>query len=314
MNLANTPRRTDRRPSANFLFAIVFICSALALQAEAAHSWPALAEVQEPRPSSLLALEDRVGPLPGGLAFELHRWDRFPSVLIFDMADFEAQNAMFSRLAFYLEKPGFRGRLLTDAELAGRHGWNAHDYGAEELASFFNKAEAEGFRLDRAEELLREISLREGLLRMRDNSLVPGSGAVLSFSRSSSREQRILLLDHESYHGIFFTQADYRALCERSWAEAGPELRNFITRLLAALGYDASDPYLVVNEFQAYLLQQPRRLAPSYFRRVASLLDNKAGEAGVEEVLPGLLASEKRLEDFLREHFGLSAGGAGAGR
>ncbi|HUX36974.1 MAG TPA: hypothetical protein VMV44_03660 [Rectinemataceae bacterium] len=296
------------------MLTLAFLCSAMALHAEPGYSWPGLAEVAEPRSSSLLALEDRVGPLPKEAAFELYRWDRFPSVLIFDMADFEAQNAMFSRLAFYLEKPGFRGRLLTDAELAGRHGWNAHDYGPEELVSFFDKAEEEGFRLDRAEKLLREIALREGLLRTRGNRLVPGSGAVLSFSRSSSREQRILLLDHESYHGIFFTQADYRALCERTWSGAGAGVHVFMTRLLSALGYDASDPYLVVNEFQAYLLQQPRRLAPAYFRRVASLVPKKEGEAGIEELLPALLSSERTLEDFLRERYALLAGGASADR
>ena len=63
------------------------------------------------------------------------------------------------------------------------------------------------------------------------------------------------------------------------------------------LGYDATDHYLVVNEFQAYLLQPPSRYAAAYFR-------------GVDEALPVCLSSERTLEGFLRSHYSLLAGGA----
>jgi len=291
-------------------FPVMLFCLAGAAGAEASLRWPDLAQVPEPASSSLSAIEDEVGPLPADAAFELHRWNRFPSVLVFDLADFDAQNAMFSRLAFYIEKRGYRGRLLTDAQLAGKHGWNAHDYGPESLAAFYDRAASTGFRLDPAESLLRDIALREGILRMRDGSLLPGSGAVLSISRSSSKYERRLLLAHESYHGIFFTHADYRALCERTWAAASDGERAFMEKLLAALGYDSSSHYLVVNEFQAYLLQQPSRYAAVYFRRVASLVPDIGGTTGFEKILPDLLFSERTLESFLRDRYGILAGGA----
>ena len=54
-------------------------------------------------------------------SYGLYRWDSFPAILVMDTGDFRFQDEMFSRLAFFLEKRGFRGRLLPDSELAGKH-------------------------------------------------------------------------------------------------------------------------------------------------------------------------------------------------
>ena len=43
----------------------------------------------------------------------------------------------------------------------------------------------------------------------------PDQGAILSISRSSSKYERILLLAHESYHGVYFCSVKYRDLCAR---------------------------------------------------------------------------------------------------
>ena len=251
----------------------------------------------------------REGPLSAE-AFSIYRWDRFPTVLILDMADFEAQNRMFSRLAFYLEKVGFRGRLLTNAQLKGKHGWNAHDYGAEGLAAFFEAADRAHFRLNPEELLLEDIALREGILLRTGGSVAAGQGGVLSISRASSLYERRLLLAHESYHGVFFASPEYQRFCFDLWDAATADERRFMVALLAVLGYDSSDRYLSVNEFQAYLLQQPSSMAAAYFRRVASLLADSSDAPGVEQALPGLLDDEKKLEGFLQTHFAMTAGGA----
>jgi len=60
--------------------------------------------------------------------------------LILETADYQVQDRLLKRLAFFLEKSGFRGRVASDAEIADIHGWNAHDYRAEDLARFFNDA------------------------------------------------------------------------------------------------------------------------------------------------------------------------------
>jgi hypothetical protein len=240
------------------------------------------------------------------------RWDRFPSVIVLDMVDFSSQDRMFSRLAFFLEKNGYRGRLMPDRELAGLHGWNAHDYGPGGLAAFFNAARKAGFKLDDEELTLRDMALRDGLIVDAGNSFAAGSGAVLSISRQSDRYARRLLLAHESYHGIFFAVPAYRQLCYSIWAAAGKSERGFVLRLLSYLGYDTDSRELSVNEFQAYLLQQPAPMLESYIRRMEPLLSKNPNYATppADEALPGLLADEKRLEAYLRKNFGIGAGGA----
>jgi hypothetical protein len=89
--------------------------------------------------------------------FELFRWDRFPEILIFDTASFAVQNRFFHRLAFFVEKAGFRGRLSPDAEITGLHGWNAHNYRAEDLANFFETARRTNFPLLPEERELQSI-------------------------------------------------------------------------------------------------------------------------------------------------------------
>ena len=270
---------------------------------------PSLTEIPEPTSASLQSIEGDSGDLSQGSAFAIYRWDRFPQVIVLDMADFTEQDCMFSRLAFFLEKRGYRGRLLTDTQLAGKHGWNAHDYGADGLASFFNAAAATRFPLDPEETLLRGIALREGIVTRRGDSLLPGSGAILSISRSSSKYERILLLAHESYHGVYFCMAKYRELCARTWAATPASERRFVRRLLEYLGYDDSDSSLVVNEFQAYLLQQPKSMAPAYFKRMSKLIANTEGVPEAAEVMPHLLKDEAVLEAFLMSNYAIEAGG-----
>jgi hypothetical protein len=265
-------------------------------------------------PASLAAIEEGRGLIPQGGEFLLYRWDVFPSVLVFDLSSFVVQDRMFSRLAFFLEKRGYRGRLLTDAQLAGKHGWNAHDYGAEGLASFFSKAAASGFRLDAEELALRDIALREGIVVRSGPAFAPGAGAVLSICRSSSKYERILLLAHESYHGIFFCSSDYRDLCESAWAAAPEAERSFVSRLLAALGYDETAHELAVNEYQAYLLQQPAASLPAYFERVSKLLSDDPNAPDISQVLPGLERDEAELQRFLESRYSISAGGQAAAR
>ena len=68
--------------------------------------------------------------------YELFSWTRFPGILIMDTASYAVQSRFFKRLAFYVEKRGYRGRLIPEEEFAGLHGFNAHDYRAEDLARF----------------------------------------------------------------------------------------------------------------------------------------------------------------------------------
>ena len=228
---------------------------------------------------------------------EVYRWDRFPDMLVIDSASFHVQDRMFTRLAYFLEKRGFRGKLMTNVQLTGRHGWNAHDYGPDGLASFYNAASTQGFPLNPEEKALESLALRENILRADATQVLPGQGGVLAISRSSSEIERRYLLTHESFHGIFFSSPAYRDFVFTVWDSLPENERVFYKAFLASLGYDSDDEFLAVNEFQAYLMQQPLEYAASFFKRFRSGIDANR-----------LTASAKELDTFLQSTFGLRAG------
>lgn len=199
---------------------------------------------------------------------EVFSWDRFPSILIFDTADYAVQDRLFKRLAFFVEKEGYRGKLWKDSETAGLHGYNAHDYRAESLAAFFDQAEKEQFPLNRDERELRDILVAEGIIIPTKTGYTAGTGAVLSISRQSASYLRYLFMAHEGYHGIYFTDADYREKVSSVYhsmdTQAIAFLESYFT-VVDSLGYDTADAYLMENEFMAYLMQQPLNRVSAYF-------------------------------------------------
>lgn len=200
--------------------------------------------------------------------YEVFRWERFPGILIFDTANYASQDALFKRIAFFVEKAGFRGRLATEAEIAGLHGWNAHDYRAEDLAAFFETARKTSFPLNAEERELLTILEANGLVVRSAAPNAPieaGSGAIVSISRESEGYLRSLFMTHECYHGIFFVDEDFRRFAGQRWDGLDPIARRFIKAYFDMHRYDVSDRYLMMNELMAYCLQQPVSGAAKYF-------------------------------------------------
>jgi hypothetical protein len=198
--------------------------------------------------------------------YEVFRWDGFPSVLIFDTADYAVQDNLFKRLAFFTEKAGFRGRLAPDEEIAGLHGWNAHDYRGEDLAAFFETARAARFPLLPEERELEEILLASGIILKGENGrITAGEGAVISISRESPDYLRSRLFVHEGFHGLFFIDEEFREFSRRRWENLAPFAKRFIRSFFDYQHYDITDTYLVINEFMAHCLQQPLSQASRYF-------------------------------------------------
>jgi hypothetical protein len=237
---------------------------------------------------------------------ELFRWDQFPSILIVDTRDFSAQDRLFTRLAYFVEKLGHRGTLMTNAQLAGKHGWTAHDYGPEGLAAFFSAASRVHFPLNDDEVALRSLALSDGIITAMGDEYTAGEGGVLSISRSSGLIERRQLLAHESFHGIFFASPVYSSYCFTLWDSLAPAERQYYTSFLDTLGYDGADRYLAVNEFQAYLMQQPIGYVVSYFERFAAILAG-SGVTGAPDG-PRIRQTAASLDSFLRSHFGIAAG------
>ena len=223
--------------------------------------------------------------------FELFSWNRLPEVLIFDTASYTIQSRMFKRLAFFVEKERHQGQLLANEKIERRHGYNAHDYRAEDLARFFQAAWDSSFPLNPEELRLREILLENNILRRAGNAWLPGSGAVLSISRSSSPQLRRFLLGHELYHGIFFSYPAYRNSCFALWDELEPEEKSYWKLLFDWVGYDLQDRYLLANELQAYLFQQERAGLEYYFK-----------ELFPSRLIKSYPEREEEIRDFLEQN------------
>ncbi|MCL2293380.1 MAG: hypothetical protein FWC36_00710 [Spirochaetes bacterium] len=200
--------------------------------------------------------------------FEVFSWDRFPEIVIFDTVSFDMQARLFKRLAFFAEKAGFRGRLAHCAEIADLHGWNAHNYRAEDLAVFFQTARDTNFPLLDEEWELEYILYRAGVLRWDSASqrILPGRGAVLSISRERSHfNLRTRFMNHEVFHGLYFIDEDFRIFSRQRW-EAFPEFaRRFFIAWLEVQEYDTNYEFLVINEFMGHILQYPVANAAWYF-------------------------------------------------
>jgi hypothetical protein len=198
--------------------------------------------------------------------YEFFRWPAFPRILIFDTADYAVQERLFKRLAFFVEKRDYRGRLVPDGELEGLHGWNAHDYRAGDLARFFEAARREDFPLLDEERELLDILLRNGIvIRAVSGAIQSGEGAVLSISRESPEHLRRRFMVHEGFHGVFFMDEEFREFSRRRWENLDAGAKEVFRSYLDFQRYDLADPYLVVNEFMAYCLQQPVSQAGPYF-------------------------------------------------
>jgi len=203
--------------------------------------------------------------------YEIFRWEQFPSLLIFDFADYAVQDRMLKRLAFFVEKKGFRGRLAPDSEIAELHAWNAHDYRAEDLARFFQAARAAQFPLLAEERELERILLNEGVIRTgaagaaSGGTITAGEGGIISISRESNASLRALFMAHEGFHGIFFVDGDFRDFTRGRWRQLPAQAKRFIVSYFGYQQYDTADDYLLINEFMGHVLQQPVSQAGYYF-------------------------------------------------
>ncbi len=197
--------------------------------------------------------------------YELFRWSLAPDILVFDFADYKVQSAFLKRMAFFVEKEGVRGTLLQNEVLEPLHGWNAHDYRAEDIARFFTAALNERFTLNPEEEKLASLLVENKIIIRNDEAYAPVSGGFLSITRESPDYLRHLFLTHEGCHGLFFTDSGLREASQALWDGFTPVEQSFWKTFFSWKGYDSEDEYLVVNELQAYLLQQSVAGAAPYY-------------------------------------------------
>ena len=252
-----------------------------------------------------------------GNEYELFVWDRFKGVLYFDTLDYAVQDDFFRRLAFFVEKAGYRGKLLSDSELAGKHGYNAHDYRAESLADFFETARKTRFPLNQKERLLADILLANGVLKLNaDGSIGAGQGAVISISQESSLALRYQFVAHEGWHGIFFIDDDFRNAVASIYYTLDRQTLAYLRRyfqVTPSLNYDVDDDYLMKNEFMAYMLQKPVSEVGPYFVAMARRSHSQAKAKELADYIistdaAGFVSAATMLEEYVSARWNLSAG------
>lgn len=205
----------------------------------------------------------------------VHRLPDHPHLWIIDFPDLVVQAAALNRVSALIERRDApKDRIASETEMTelvarGGHG-NAgryllgHDYRLAAVAWFYTLAQRDGVALNPAEQDLRGLLQDLGLLEQPapgqwratrpELAIVTIAGASdTPTARHLSPFERIAILRHEISHGEYFTNTHYRQYCWAFWEARSPEEQAAITTGLGQLGYDPSDPELLVNELQAFL-------------------------------------------------------------
>lgn len=211
------------------------------------------------------------------------RWLRGQgAVLVIQFPGLRVQGHALNRAAALVEKGGMRrDRVLSDAGLqaavaaAGDNEASyflGHDYRAEDLARFFNLAQAQQVALNADELRLRQLLLDARLLQPTGAGQLSGrpDGSLITFSAEHADDpttpqdegidgrRRASVLRHELSHGRYFSDVRYHDHCWRFWSEGLSETeRQTWRRYLDGLGYDPANEDLMVNEMQALLMHTP---------------------------------------------------------
>ena len=207
------------------------------------------------------------------LDYEIFEWDRFERILFFDTRNYNIQDNFFKRMAYFVEKEGYKGTLLTDEQLQGKHGYNAHDYSAASMANFFNKALQENFKLNKEEEILKKILLENDLIEFDGTVFIPNKGGIVSISQESAPYLRSTFLAHEGWHTLFFNDEEFRNFTSAVYYTMDQTSIQFLKDYFKSqpgLGYDQNDDYLMHNEFMAYIMQQNISEVSKYFVHLAN--------------------------------------------
>ncbi len=223
------------------------------------------------------------------------------SVLVLVSGNYSIQDRYLKRLAFFVEKTGYRGRLVSDAEVAHLHGWNAHDYAATDLARFYSLAAEQKFALNAAELELRDRLVGSGVLKPVSGRWEPGVGALVGISDESPPALKSVLFVHEAFHGLYYTSDRFRDGVKQAWDGLGDDARAAFRAFLAMSRYDPENEALMINEFQAYVLQRASSEWAAFFRE--RVLGGQS-----DERLSRLLRAARAVEEVITHLYGLRSG------
>lgn len=207
----------------------------------------------------------------------LFYWIQNPQVRIFKTDSYQTQREFFIRPGFYYCVDEAKGRVFDIDWYKNKHSYNAHDYKASDLADFYMQAVEEDRSLTAMEQRLYDILNEAGILQRQYEGVISAGTqtAVLSFSAESPPTLAKRLLAHELFHGIFYASKEYREGCFELYNSRSSEEKFYWKTFLGAkgfldgrrgyYGYAVDDPYVLVNEMQAHLMQLSSDIITTYF-------------------------------------------------
>ncbi|UGQ16211.1 hypothetical protein [Borrelia sp. RT5S] len=239
-------------------------------------------------------------------SFEIFNLIVKPEIYVLKFKHLKDQSLMLKRLAFFMEKKNFRGRILSNEELENKKGWAGHNYRLEDIITFFNMAKKSNTKLNKEELILRNIIINNKLAYIEDNTIkVRDKSRNIAFATYSedatiSREAQMIIFMHEILHMYFFTDANISKAISALWYKNVPQKdKRAWIKFLDSKDYDIKSNSLVINEFYAYMLQIPKEDIAEFL--VNTKYFHKSDAKNYEE-----LAS--KLEKLLWNAKGLIAG------
>jgi len=114
----------------------------------------------------------------------------------------------------------------------------------------------------------------------------PGS-VLITFARFSAQPWNQTLV-HEIMHAQYFQDKKYSEVVDRFWKNELTETDRENIRKALSKAYDPKDEHLMINEFQAYILQTdaqaPAALLRDFVPRYRSRMMKKMSEAGIRPI------------------------------
>lgn len=253
--------------------------------------------------------------------YEVFRWDRYPEILIMDFKTFECQAKFLKRMAFFVEKTGFKGRLVTNEEFKNLHGFNANDYKAVDFARFYNLADETCFKLNPEEIILKKYLVNNGILGLKeDGSVYAIKGGIATASRQSGTATEARLFNHEVLHTLFFIDEGYRNHVAKTYDYFDSDTKQFLIDYFDAnpqWNYDTNDEYLMLNEYMSYIMEHNKDdVGPFFVNRAKNYANVKNYTPVLSQYIvdtngKGFTDAAKAMEEYTFAKFGLVAGNVG---
>ena len=121
---------------------------------------------------------------------------------------------------------------------------------------------------------------------------------------------------HESWHGIYFTDSDFRDYVSELYDAFDKTSMEFLRTYFSvypSLQYDITDDYLMHNEFMAYHLQQSVSATGPYFKTRASwntIASNNPAACNyvIRNEAKDFVETSRALSQYVFDHWGFKAG------